>query len=137
MTISNFIDNIPQFSENASAEEFRFSIADFSEEKQRNIMDILSPFVGDVVERDREEYADYLASRGVKNVSPDDASHFALEIVRRKHLAALAARRAKRDNWLYDNILEYKLDSSISTMSATEFSDVEKAHPVSGNTLLK
>ncbi|MBR7119964.1 MAG: hypothetical protein IKC77_07190 [Lentisphaeria bacterium] len=108
MTISNFIDNISQFSENASAEEFRFSIADFSEEQQRNIMDILSPFVGDVVERDREEYADYLASRGVKNVSPDDAFHFALEIVRRKHLTALAARRAKRDNWLYDNILEYK-----------------------------
>ncbi|MBQ7396059.1 MAG: hypothetical protein IJW08_05940, partial [Lentisphaeria bacterium] len=47
-------------------------------------------------------------SRGVKNVSPDDAFHFALEIVRRKHLTALAARRAKRDNWLYDNILEYK-----------------------------
>ncbi|MBQ7397022.1 MAG: hypothetical protein IJW08_10845, partial [Lentisphaeria bacterium] len=76
-------------------------------------------------------------SRGVKNVSPDDAFHFALEIVRRKHLTALAARRAKRDNWLYDNILEYKLDSSISTMSATAFSDVEKAQPVSVNTLLK
>ena len=87
--------NIPQISENTSQTDenglertetdgLRFSIAEYSEEEQRDIVDVLKPFTGSIVDKSPEEYAAYLKDKGV-DIPDDDAFRFAQEAARQKN----------------------------------------------------
>ena len=112
-------DNIPQLSENANGTEengrerigtdgadgadgLRFSIAEYSEDEQRDIVDILKPFTGSILDKNPEDYAAYLREHGV-DIPEKDAYRFAQEAARQKMKQARKAADKRRDNWLYDN----------------------------------
>lgn len=85
----------------------RFSIAEYSQEEQRDIIDVLKPFTGSIVDKSPEEYAAYLKDKGVE-IPADDAFRFAQEAARQKLRQARKAADQRRDNWLYENIMEYR-----------------------------
>ena len=80
-----------------------FSIAEYSEEEQRDIVDVLKPFTGSIVDKSPEEYAAYLKDKGVE-IPADDAFRFAQEAARQKFRQARKAADQRRDNWLYEKM---------------------------------
>ncbi|MBQ7207995.1 MAG: hypothetical protein IJS01_09385 [Lentisphaeria bacterium] len=87
--------------------ELRFSIDEYSESTQRDIIDLLRPFVGTVVEKEPEAYAAYLKRMGA-DVPPEDAIRFAV-IAKYENTEARAKRKRKmRDDWLYENVPLWK-----------------------------
>ena len=76
MTITNFMDNIPQNPENASgdlsdvSDELRFSIADYSLDEQSDIIDILTPYIGTVVDKTPAEIAAFYGQVAYKVICP-------------------------------------------------------------------
>ena len=82
MTITNFMDNIPQNPENASgdlsdgsdksdgSDELRFSIADYSLDEQSDIIDILTPYIGTVVDKTPAEIAAFYGQVAYKVIYP-------------------------------------------------------------------
>ena len=116
--ITDSFNNIQQISENASQTDengrkrtetdgLRFSVAEYSEDEQRDIVDILKPFTGSIVDKNPEDYAAYLRDHGV-DIPDKDAFRFAQEAARQKMKQARKAADKRRDNWLYDNIMEYR-----------------------------
>ena len=87
--------------------DIRFSISEYSAEEVRDYVDILKPFTGAVIDRNPEDYAAYLKEHGV-DIPEKDAFRFAQEAARQKMKQAKKAADARRDNWLYDNIMEYR-----------------------------
>ena len=92
--ITDSFNNIPQLSENANETDenglertetdgLRFSVAECSEEEQRDIVDILKPFTGSIVDKNPEDYAAYLRDHGV-DIPEKDAFRFAQEAARQK-----------------------------------------------------
>ena len=67
-----FSDKMP------SKGNLRFSVAEYSEEEQRDYVDILKPFTGTVIDRNPEDYAAYLKEHGV-DIPEKDAFRFAQE----------------------------------------------------------
>ncbi len=89
------------------ADGLRFSISEYSAEEVRDYVDILKPFTGTVIDRNPEDYAAYLKEHGV-DIPEKDAFRFAQEAAREKMKQARKAADTRRDNWLYDNIMEYR-----------------------------
>ena len=87
--------------------ELRFAISDYSLEEQKDIVDVLKPFVGTIVDQEPKEYARYLKEHGVE-ISEKDSFRFAQEAARQKMQQARKAADARRDNWLYENVPEFK-----------------------------
>ena len=87
--------------------DLRFSMGVYSEADQRDIITILKPYTGHYAERTAEEYAAYLAERGV-NIPPKDAWSFALEACRENMADARKRGIQRRNNWLYDNFPFYR-----------------------------
>ena len=85
----------------------RFSISEYSAEEQRDYVDILKPFTGTVEDKNPEDYAAYLKEHGV-DIPEKDAFRFAQKAARQKMAPAREAAAQRRDNRLYDNILEYR-----------------------------
>ena len=81
----------------------RFSVAEYSEEEQRDIVDVLKTFTGSIVDKSPEEYAAYLKDKGVE-IPADDAFLFAQEAARQKLRQARKAADQRRDNWLYEKM---------------------------------
>ena len=88
-------------------EHIRFSLAEYSDEDQRDIVAILRPFVGMTVERDAEDYQRYLERMGV-DIPAKDALGFAVEARYSNTAEAIRRSKEKRDKWLYENVLEWK-----------------------------
>ena len=103
--IKSATDNIGTF--DPENPDIRFSIADYSLDEQSDIIDILTPYIGTVVDKTPAEIAAFLKERGV-DIPEHDAYSFAKEAARRKIKTVRKAADARRDNWLYENILEYK-----------------------------
>lgn len=94
-------------SEAAAGEELRFSVADYSEADERDIINILKPFVGHAAELTDREYKEYLQKYGV-DIPEKDAWSFAYLAMRENTAAARRKHDSIRDNWLYENVLEYQ-----------------------------
>ena len=103
--IKSATDNVGTF--DPENPDIRFSIAEYSQEEQRDIVDVLKPFTGSIVDKSPEEYAAYLKDKGVE-IPADDAFRFAQEAARQKMKEARKAADQRRDNWLYENIMEYR-----------------------------
>lgn len=80
--------------ENENVPDIRFSLAQYSEVDRHDIVAIIRPHVGTAVDKNPEDYAKYLAGKGV-NIPVKDAWEFALEASRR-NMADARKRAAKR-----------------------------------------
>ena len=87
--------------------DIRFSLGEFSEADQRDIVAILQPYVGMNTEREPVDYQKYLAEHGVE-ISEQDAWEFALEAVRQNIAFARKRSEERRNQWLYENYPLYK-----------------------------
>ena len=85
----------------------RFSMGVYSEADQRDIITMLKPYTGHYAELTAEEYAAYLAEKGV-NIPPKDAWIFALEACRENLADARKRGIQRRNNWLYENFPFYR-----------------------------
>ncbi len=85
----------------------RFSLGEYSEADQKDIVAILKPYTGQYVERNPEDYAKYLAEKGV-NIPAKDAWLYALEACRENQKEARRRERERRDKWLYENTPFYR-----------------------------
>ena len=103
--IKSATDNIGTF--DPENPDVRYSISEYSAEEVRDYVDILKPFTGSVIDRNPEDYAAYLKEHGV-DIPEKDAFRFAQEAAREKMKQARKAADTRRDNWLYDNIMEYR-----------------------------
>ena len=82
--------------------DIRYSIEEYSEEDHRDIVAILQPFVGQVVDLKESEYRKYLLEHGV-DIPEEDVMYFAVEAMRANQKIARQRGIRKRDNWLYEN----------------------------------
>ena len=87
--------------------DIRFSLGEFSEADQRDIVAILQPYVGMNTEREPMDYRKYLAEHGVE-ISDQDAWEFALEAVRQNIAFARKRNEERRNQWFYENYPLYK-----------------------------
>ena len=85
----------------------RFSLGEYSEADQRDIVAILQPYTGMNAEREPADYQKYLAEHGVE-ISEQDAWEFALEAVRQNIAFARKRSEERRNQWLYENYPLYK-----------------------------
>ena len=114
MTITNFMDNISQNPENASgdlsdvsdksdvSDELRFSLADYDEQTQDDIIAILRPFVRQNIDMEPERYIAYLKEKNVNIPDEDAAVFFRLAVIENDKAARERIKRA-RDQWLFEN----------------------------------
>ena len=103
--IKSATDNIGTF--DRSNPDVRFSLAQYSEEDQRDIVAVLKPFVGTYIQKDKEDYQAYLKSKGI-DVSLKDAWSFALEAAHQARSDSVKRSRQRRDAWLYENVPLYR-----------------------------
>ena len=96
--IKSATDNIGTY--DSDNPDIRYSLAEYSEADQRDIVAILRPFVGKFAE-DEEAVVKYLAERGVE-IGAKDARYFALEAARENMAAARRRAGEQRDRWLYE-----------------------------------
>ena len=97
--------------------EVRYSIEEYSESDQRDIVAILQPFVGQVVDLKESEYRKYLLDHGV-DIPEEDAKAFAIEAMRANQKLARQRGIRKRDNWLYEN---YPLFAMVAEVAGDNF----------------
>ena len=91
----------------AYGHEQLFSLSEYSEADQRDIVAILQPYTGMNAEREPADYRKYLAEHGVE-ISEQDAWEFALEAVRQNIAFARKRSEERRNQWLYENYPLYK-----------------------------
>lgn len=84
-------------------EHIRFSVAQYSEADRDDIIAMLKPYAGIMLDRDGADYAAYLAAKGV-NIPAEDARIFALEATRENMKTARERAAKRRNDWLYENI---------------------------------
>ena len=99
--------NITSSGEKSSENDLSFSIGEYSEADQRDIVAILQPYTGMNAEREPVDYRKYLAEHGVE-ISEQDAWEFALEAVRQNIAFARKRSEERRNQWLYENYPLYK-----------------------------
>ena len=84
-------------------EHIRFSVAQYSEADRDDIIAMLKPYAGIMLDRDGADYAAYLAAKGV-NIPAEDARIFALEATRENMKTARERAAKRRNDWLYENV---------------------------------
>ena len=87
--------------------ELRFAISDYSVEEQKDIVDVLKPFVGTIFDKTPAELTAYLKEHDI-DIPETDAYAFAKEAARQKMQSVRKAADARASNWLYENVVEYK-----------------------------
>ena len=109
------MDNIPQNPENASgdlpdksdvSDELRFSLADYDEQTQDDIIAILRPFVRQNIDMEPERYIAYLKEKNVNIPDEDAAVFFRIAVIENDKAARERIKRA-RDQWLFENFPLY------------------------------
>ena len=103
-----FDDNIPQNFENASedgsdnADGLLFSLEEYSENEQEDIVAVLRPFIGRNIDMEPGKYREYLKEKGI--LIPDgDADVFFRMAIRENDRAARERANKLRDQWIYEN----------------------------------
>lgn len=91
----------------------RYSIEEYSESDQRDIVAILQPMVGQVVDLKESEYRKYLLDHGV-DIPEEDAKAFAIEAMRANQKLARQRGIRKRDNWLYENYPLFRMVAEVA-----------------------
>ena len=111
---AGLINNISQIFENASgdlsdgaeksdgADKLRFSLADYDEQAQDDIIAILRPFVRQNIDMEPERYIAYLKEKNVNIPDEDAAVFFRLAVIENDKAARERIKRA-RDQWLFEN----------------------------------
>lgn len=84
-------------------EHIRFSVAQYSEADRDDIIAMLKPYAGIMLDRDGADYAAYLAAKGV-NIPAEDARIFAFEATRENMKTARERAAKRRNDWLYENV---------------------------------
>lgn len=90
-------------SSDSGDESIRFSVAQYSEADRDDIIAMLKPYAGIMLDRDGADYAAYLAAKGV-NIPAEDARIFALEATRENMKTARERAAKRRNDWLYENV---------------------------------
>lgn len=85
----------------------RFSLNQYSDADQKDIVAILKPYTGRTMERSPDDFAAYLAAKGV-NIPAEDAWVFAVEACRENQEEARQRSSQRRNNWLYENFPLYR-----------------------------
>ena len=106
--------NISQNPENASgnlsdesdmpdvSDKLRFSLEEYSESEQEDIVAVLQPFVGRNIDMEPEKYREYLISKGIQ-IPDEDADVFFRMAVLANDKAARERANRLRDQWIYEN----------------------------------
>ena len=109
--ITDLGDNISQNSENASgdlsdksdlsdvSDELRFSLEEYSESEQDDIVAVLQPFVGRNMDMEPEKYREYLRSKGIQIPDQDADIFFRMAVMANDKAARERANRL-RDQWI-------------------------------------
>ena len=84
-------------------EHLRFALSGYSEADRNDIIAMLKPYAGIVLDRDGADYAKYLAAKGV-DIPAEDARMFALEATRENMKTARERAAKRRNDWLYENV---------------------------------
>lgn len=84
-------------------EHLRFALSGYSEADRNDIIAMLKPYAGIVLDRDGADYAKYLAAKGV-DIPAEDARMFALEATRENMKAARERGVKRRNDWLFENV---------------------------------
>ena len=84
-----------------------FSLGVYSEADQKDIVAMLKPYTGQYMERTPDDYATYLAAKGV-NIPAKDAWIYAVEACRENQEEARQRSIQRRNNWLYENFPLYR-----------------------------
>ena len=115
--ITDLGDNISQNSENASgdlsdksdmsdmsdvSDELRFSLEEYSESEQEDIVAVLQVFVGRNIDMEPEKYREYLRSKGIEIPDEDADVFFRMAVLENDRAARERANRL-RDQWIYEN----------------------------------
>lgn len=98
---------------NKRKDDVRYSIEEYSESDRRDIVAILQPFVGQVVDLKESEYRKYLLDHGV-DIPEEDAKAFAVEAMRANQKLARQRGIRKRDNWLYENYPLFRMVAEVA-----------------------
>ena len=106
--------NISQNPENASgdlsdgsdisdvSDELRFSLEEYSESEQDDIVAVLQPFVGRNIDMEPEKYREYLRSKGIQIPDQDADIFFRMAVMANDKAARERANRL-RDQWIFEN----------------------------------
>lgn len=83
--------------------DIRYSLSEYSEADRNDIIAMLKPYAGIVLDRDGADYAKYLAAKGV-DIPAEDARIFALEATRENMKTARERAAKRRNDWLFENV---------------------------------
>ncbi|MBS1369738.1 MAG: hypothetical protein HPZ91_07245 [Lentisphaeria bacterium] len=101
--IASVMNIKPEPGENQENPDIRYSLSEYSEADRNDIIAMLKPYAGIVLDRDGADYAKYLAAKGV-DISATDARMFALEATRENMKAAREKATKRRNDWLFENV---------------------------------
>ena len=98
--IKSATDNIGTF--DPENPDIRFSLEEYSESDQDDILAVLRPFVGRNIDMDDAVYKNYLREKGI-NISDNDAELFFRMAVMENSKAARERGIRARESWIFEN----------------------------------
>ena len=84
------------------SDELRFSLEEYSESEQDDIVAVLQPFVGRNMDMEPEKYREYLRSKGIQIPDQDADIFFRMAVMANDKAARERANRL-RDQWIFEN----------------------------------
>lgn len=98
--IKSATDNIGTF--DPENPDIRFSLEEYSESEQDDIVAVLQPFVGRNMDMEPEKYREYLRSKGIQIPDQDADIFFRMAVMANDKAARERANRL-RDQWIFEN----------------------------------